>query len=73
MRELMAKTMNARKDMTMELFAIFGKGSLPQLSTQSFTRAVADDDEDIKRYASTCNTNNTDKIQHWYLLAEINK
>jgi hypothetical protein len=25
MRELMAKTMNARKDMTMELFAIFGK------------------------------------------------
>ena len=57
MRELMAKTTNARKDMTIELFAIVGKGSLPQLSTQSFTREVADDDEDIKRYASTCNTN----------------
>jgi hypothetical protein len=56
MRELMAKTMNARKDMTMELFAIFGKGSFPQLSTQSLTRAVADDEEDIKRYANTCNT-----------------
>ena len=55
MRELMAKTTNARKDMMMELFAIFGKVSLPQLSIQSLTRAVADDDDDIKRYARTCN------------------
>ena len=53
MRELMAKTTNARKDMMMELFAIFGKVSLPQLSIQSLTRAVADDDDDIKRYART--------------------
>jgi hypothetical protein len=55
MRAQMAKTTNARKDMTMEPFAMFGKGSLPQLSIQSPTRAVADDDDDIKRYANTCN------------------
>jgi hypothetical protein len=55
MRAQMANTMNARKDMTMEPFAIFGKGSLPQLSIQSPTRAVDDDDDDIKRYAKTCN------------------
>uniref|UniRef100_A0A0E0N9F4 Uncharacterized protein n=1 Tax=Oryza rufipogon TaxID=4529 RepID=A0A0E0N9F4_ORYRU len=49
MRALIAKTKNAMNEMAMELFAIFGKGSLPQLSIQSPTRAVADDDEDIRR------------------------
>jgi len=53
MREQMAKTANARKDMAMEPFAMLGKGSLPQLSIKSLTRAVADDDDDIRRYANT--------------------
>jgi hypothetical protein len=52
-REQMAKTANARKDMAMEPFAMLGKGSLPQLSIKSLTRAVADDDDDIRRYVST--------------------
>lgn len=53
MREQMAKTANARKDMVMEPFAMLEKGSLPQFSIKSPTRAVADDDDDTKRYAST--------------------
>lgn len=67
MREQMAKTMKAMNDMAMEPFAMLGKGSLPQLSTRSPTRAVADDDDDIKRYANTWNN----KSQHWSLLADI--
>jgi hypothetical protein len=55
MREQMPNTANAMKDMAMEPFAIVGKGSLPQLSIRSLTRAVADDDDDIRRYASTWN------------------
>lgn len=51
MREQMAKTTNATKDMAMEPFAMFGKESLPQFSVKSLARAVADDD--IRRYAST--------------------
>lgn len=53
MREQMAKTTNAKKDRAMEPFAMLGKGSLPQLSIKSATRAVADDDDDINRYVST--------------------
>jgi hypothetical protein len=49
----MAKAKKARKVTAMEPFAIFGKGSLPQLTIQSLTRAVADDEADIRRYAST--------------------
>lgn len=53
MREQMAKTTNATKDMAMEPFAMLGKESLPQFSIKSLARAVADDDDDIRRYAST--------------------
>lgn len=53
MSEQMAKTANARKDMVIEPLAMLAKGSLPQLSIKSLTRAVADDDDDIRRYAST--------------------
>lgn len=52
-REQMAKTTNATKDMAMEPFAMFRKESLPQFSVKSLARAVADDDDDIRRYAST--------------------
>lgn len=72
MREQMPNTANAMKDMAMEPFAIVGKGSLPQLSIRSLTRAVADDDDDIRRYASTWNiAKGGISIGVWHPLAEI--
>jgi len=70
MREQMAKTMKAMKDIAMEPFAMLGKGSLPQLSIRSPTRAVAEDDDDIKRYASTWN--NKEEISIGFNLQRFN-
>lgn len=55
MRELRANARKARKDTATEPLAMLGKGSVPQLDTQSPMRAVAEDDDEIRRYANTCN------------------
>lgn len=49
MRALRAKARKARNDTATEPVAMSGKGSLPQLDTQSPVRAVAEDDDEIKR------------------------
>lgn len=55
MRALRAKARKARNDTATEPVAMSGKGSLPQLDTQSPVRAVAEDDDEIKRYANIYN------------------
>lgn len=54
-RALRANTRKARNDTATEPVAMLGNASLPQFDTQSSVRAVAEDDEEIKRYASICN------------------
>lgn len=52
MKELNAKERNARKEMATDAVAIVGNWSLPQLDIQSSTLVAAEDDADIRRYAS---------------------
>lgn len=50
----MAKAANARKDILTDAVAISVNLSFPQLDCQSSTRVAADEDDDMRRYASTC-------------------
>lgn len=49
----MAKAAKARKAIATETVAISVNSSFPQFDCQSSTRVAAEDDADIKRYATT--------------------
>jgi hypothetical protein len=53
MSELIAKAEKARKDIPTETVAISVNSSFPQFDCQSSTRVAAEDDADIRRYATT--------------------
>jgi hypothetical protein len=53
MSELVAKAEKARKDIPTETVAISVNSSFPQFDCQSSTRVAAEDDADIRRYATT--------------------
>jgi hypothetical protein len=53
MSELIAKAEKARKDIPIETVAISVNSSFPQFDCQSSTRVAAEDDADIRRYATT--------------------
>lgn len=67
MRELSAKATKARKAMLTEAVAISVNSSFPQFDCQSSTRVAADDDAEMRRYASTCKVNQHHKSTMHYL------